>query len=103
MEVSEDAIINTQESVVSVKAIDDQNGKLQDLVKSDANINLKMKKQTEVRRSERLIGDIAVTTKEKNERMAKKRNLEGNSFNTNMFSELPVELLNACLLRWELQ
>jgi len=103
MEVSEDAIINTQESVVSVKAIDDQNGKLQDLVKSDANTNLKMKKQTEVRRSERLIGDIAVTTKEKNERMAKKRNLGGNSFNTNMFSELPVELLNACLLRWELQ
>jgi len=37
-----------------------------------------MKMQGEIRRSERFRNDITVTTKEKNERMARKRNLEGN-------------------------
>ena len=48
--------------------------------------------QTPERRwSERLKKDTAVTTMEKNERMAKKRNLEGNTSNYNSFSALPVE------------
>jgi len=54
-----------------------------------------MKMQGEIR-SERLRNDITVTTKEKNERMARKRNLEGNPLATNMFSDLPVESIN-CL------
>jgi hypothetical protein len=39
-----------------------------------------------------LKADIAITTKKKNEMMAKKRNLlEGTSSNAFMFSELPVD------------
>lgn len=43
------------------------------------------------RRSERLKKDSTLTTKGKNERMAKKRNLEGTCSNQNMFSVLPVD------------
>lgn len=48
-------------------------------------------KPTQDRRSERLKKDTTITTKEKNERMAKKRNLEGNYTNQNMFSALPLD------------
>jgi hypothetical protein len=43
------------------------------------------------RRSERLKKDITLTTKEKGEMMAKKRNLEGTCPNQNMFSVLPID------------
>lgn len=43
------------------------------------------------RRSKRLMKEIAVTTMEKNEKMARKHNLEGNCSSHNMFSTLPVE------------
>lgn len=43
------------------------------------------------RRSERLKKDTTLTTKEKNEKMAKKRNLEGTCSNQNMFSVLPID------------
>jgi hypothetical protein len=42
-------------------------------------------------RSERLMKEVTLTTEEKNERMAKKRNLEGIAPNQNMFSVLPVD------------
>lgn len=45
------------------------------------------------RRSERLIKDTHLSIKEKNERIAQKRNLEGNPVNANSFSVLPVEEL----------
>jgi len=45
----------------------------------------------ERRRSERLKEDIAMTTQEKVEIIAKKRNLEGNLPTTNAFSALPIE------------
>lgn len=43
------------------------------------------------RRSERLKKDTTLTTKEKNERMSKKRNLEGTYTTQNMFYVLPVD------------
>jgi hypothetical protein len=45
----------------------------------------------ERRRSERLKKDTAISTMEKANMMAKKRNLEGNNVNTNSFSVLPVD------------
>jgi hypothetical protein len=50
-----------------------------------------LKQPQERRRSERLKKDITLTTKEKNERMARKRNLEGTHSNQNMFSVLPLD------------
>lgn len=43
------------------------------------------------RRSERLKKDTCISTMEKNERMAAKRNLEGNSKNCNSFASLTVD------------
>jgi len=45
------------------------------------------------RMSERFKKDITLTTKEKNERMARKRNLEGTCSNQNMFSILSIEVI----------
>lgn len=47
----------------------------------------------EKRRSEHLKKDITLTTNEKTERMAKKRNLEGNPCDHNMFFVLPIDEL----------
>jgi len=96
VEISEDAIVNTQESVISGKDTVEQDGQLKNLSQNEDDAKPKMKMQGEIRRSERLKNDITVTTKEKNERMAKKRNLEGNPLATNMFSDLPVESIK-CL------
>ena len=96
VEISEDAIVNTQESVISGKDTVEQDGQLKNLSQNEDDAKPKMKMQGEIRRSERLKNDIEVTTKEKNERMAKKRNLEGNPLATNMFSDLPVESIK-CL------
>lgn len=50
----------------------------------------------ERRRSERQKKDTTMTTSEINERMAKKRNLEGNNTSTNSFAGLSIEEVN-CL------
>lgn len=44
-----------------------------------------------MRRSDRLKKSTSLTTMEKNQKMAKKRNLEGNPSCSNSFSTLPIE------------
>lgn len=49
----------------------------------------------QIRKSERLKKDIAISTKEKNEMMARKRNLEGTSSSFNTFSKLNIETVKS--------
>lgn len=95
VDMSEEAIVNTQESIVSEDGKLEQEGqlKIQESVLIEEQASLITKKQPEIKRSDRLKNDIAITTKEKNERIARKRNLEGTTSNSVMFSDLPVETI----------
>ena len=55
----------------------------------EAEAGVNPNKPVKVRRSDWLKSDIALTTKEKNEAMARKRNLEGTSCTSTIFSKLP--------------
>lgn len=47
------------------------------------------------RRSDRLKKETTMTTMEKNERMARKRNLEGNQWVSNSFTALPIDVFSS--------
>lgn len=91
-DISDEGILNTQESVLSVKEKEIHDGLplSQESIMVVEGVELNHIKTVEVKRSDRLKRDIVFTTKEKNERMARKRNPEGTSSYT-MFSELPIE------------
>lgn len=72
--------------VVELISDDEANGGITN-VKNEVEDNMIQER----RRSDRLKKDTAVTTVEKIEKVAKKRNLEGNSANSNVFSALPVD------------
>jgi len=73
---------------VSDKLIDEESRqKRTQPMKINVSLN-KPKDQHQERRSDRLKKDITMTTQEKNEFIAKKRNLEGTSISTSMFSDL---------------
>lgn len=92
----DDNIINTQDSQAQ-----DGDGAAQDdtpqvatsMTIPDVPKMADMKLAQERRRSERLMKETMLTTQEKTERMAKKRNLEGNTSNQNMFSTLANDVI----------
>lgn len=92
--ITDDNIAHTQESQnveeerLMVEVID-QDQEKDVIVAAPSAAEAHLKQPQERRRSERLKKDITLTTKEKNERMARKRNLEGTYSNQNMFSVLP--------------
>lgn len=81
--ITDDNTVNTQESG-TVENVD--NMIVNDQVNVDAPADVQVLPE---RRSDRLKKDTALTTMEKLERMAKKRNCEGNPLQNNMFSVLP--------------
>jgi hypothetical protein len=94
--ISDDHIVNTQESVEAEMNVSSKTDELQGIDGTSVPIPMKdpvvTSHQTlEMRRSERLKKDISLTTMEKNERMTKKRNLEGNTTQHNSFSALPID------------
>lgn len=94
--IADDSIIHTQESqnqdgeVSMVEVIPPSQDISADVILPSDGGN-KIPPQEDRRRSKRLMKEITLTTKEKNERMARKQNLEGNCSNDNMFSALPIE------------
>jgi hypothetical protein len=98
--ITDDNIVNTQESgivedVMMKSATNNVGNAKEDLNKqvSKPVQHTKEKDQqvTERRRSERLKKDTNQSTKEKTEKMALKRNLEGNPIKSNSFFVLPIE------------
>lgn len=91
-EGSQELIINSQESVVTVVNVGDkvQLGSM-DIPLDDPGM---AKDSQPERRSERLKKDVHVTTKQKNEAYAKKRSLEGNTRTSCSFSSLENVHLN---------
>lgn len=91
MDFSNEAIVNTQESIVAEEVIAKQDGGLSEkapnLDKMIKNDNMKL----QATRSERLKKDITRTTQDNYERMARKRNLEGTPSSSTMFSYLPIQ------------
>jgi hypothetical protein len=105
--IPDDTIINTQESVGVEMAIDDSSlgfmkvtDSKEDTVtchdlKSRANGEEAPQQQLERRRSDRLKKGTNLHTMEKVDKLAKKRNLEGNLSNENSLSVLPIgEIVN---------
>jgi hypothetical protein len=97
----ENVVINTQESTITAVELASQDEepdrkrkslpemKVQDEAKMDENKTMQPKEDQQVRRqSERLGKNIHLTTQERNEIMAQKRCLEGNSTHAVSFSEL---------------
>lgn len=100
MDFSEEAIVNTQESIETGEELAGHELAGQDDLSqakevADGNhIKMNNMKPQETR-SERLMEDITKTTQEKYEKLARKRNLEGTTTasSSNMFSDLPVEAI----------
>lgn len=92
----DDQIVNTQGSVASSEEIRSQevtDGEIHDQA-AERDISLIDTEAQPHERSERLKKDITMTTQEKNDFMAKKRNLEGNTLPKSMFSELSHDSLH---------
>jgi hypothetical protein len=102
----DDQIVNTQGSVASGEEIRSQevtDGEIQDqAAERDISLIDTEAQPHERRRSERLKKDITMTTQEKNDFMAKKRNLEGNTIPKSMFSELSHDSLHDISKKWGL-
>ncbi|XP_066316654.1 uncharacterized protein [Miscanthus floridulus] len=79
LDFSDEAIMHTQESLVAEDemVVQEELPEPQDAVTNGGATAGNTLKIQEIRRSERLKKDIAITIQEKNERMARKRNLEG--------------------------
>lgn len=95
MDLSKEAIIYTQESTIAEDEVVTQEKLIEPHVgvhDGGATAGNTLKTQ-EIRRSDRLKKDIVVTTQEKTEMMTRKRNLEGTTSSSTMFSDLPVETL----------
>lgn len=93
LDLYEEAIVHTQESVIAdeEKLEHEEQPKSQEpAVNTEVGIGNKLNNQ-ELRRSDRLKKDIDVTIQEKNERMARKRNLEGTYSHAIIFSDFPIE------------
>lgn len=91
----EDAIPNSQDSVVTMCDSQDKEELVivETVEKEKKTYSNLILQQPETRKSERLMKTIGISTQEKNEKMAKKRNLEGNTNTTSMFSELHDDTL----------
>lgn len=79
--ITEEGILNSQESIISEKEKEGHEALIttQDSLKTGGEKRSIPIKPPEIRRSDRLKQNITITTKEKNEIMPRKRNLEGNS------------------------
>lgn len=93
--LTDDLIIHSQESLAgeATKPAMESDDKVltvagEEISKADAEPMCKLNVQ---RRSERLKKETTLTTKEKTEKITRKRNLEGNTSSCNSFSALPVE------------
>lgn len=94
----DDHIINTQESTASEINTQPSQQIQDDIGGETQEVDLKSTKgaaQQEKRRSERLKKTIALTTQEKVDTIAKKRNLEGTTKPQTLFSELPLSSLHS--------
>jgi hypothetical protein len=101
--IPDDNIINTQESVGAEMEVDNRSLKnlMEDGDKGDVPSSQVQKleaggegtslQEDERRRSDRLKKDTNLHTMDKVKKLAKKRNLKGNSTNENYFSILPIE------------
>lgn len=97
VDVTEEAIVYTQESVGTEEEKNGQEGQpeIQEAPLCAEATKTNIQQNQRIRKSDRLKKDIAISTKEKNEMMARKRNLEGNTYTSTMFSDLPIEIIKS--------
>ena len=90
-----DTLINSQESVITddgsnkapmIPTTSEAEGSKTAAAKDQA-------KEIQVKRSERLVKDVIFTTQEKNEAMARKRNLEGINVKTHIIVDMDNDVL----------